>query len=139
MQSWDLLLCFMLVLFHNKKCYNCNKLFLCILWNFIILGLVLSWWKIKHAMKISAISRLARKKLESKGTRKPTWEAHAGSWKVKCQAVFREYFIRKAISWGTHETLCLEDFKCNSYTLHPYYVYPHYPQKQIEGYSKRKF
>ena len=127
--SCDLQLCFMLALFHDKKYCNCNKLFPCILWNFIILDLVLSWWKIKHAMKIIAISRLACKKLASKRTcEKATWEAHVGSWRVKCQAVFCKYFMRKAVLRGTHETLCLEDFKCNFLILHPYYIYFHYPQ-----------
>ena len=42
------------------------NLFPYILWDFTVLRLVLSWWRIKHAMKISAISRLARKKLTTK-------------------------------------------------------------------------
>ena len=46
----------------------------------IVLGLVLSWWRIKHAIKISAVSRLSHEKLASKGThKKATWEAHAGN------------------------------------------------------------
>ena len=28
----------------------------------------------------------------------------------------------------TRKTLCLDDFKCNSYTFHSYYIDPHYPQ-----------
>ena len=28
----------------------------------------------------------------------------------------------------TRKTLCLDDFKCNSYTFHSYYIYPYYPQ-----------
>ena len=76
----------MLVLFHDKKCRNCINFVTCILlWDFIVLGLVLSWWKIKHEMKISAFSRLARKKFASKGFRKKaTLEAHAENWRVKC-------------------------------------------------------
>ena len=120
----------MLALFHDKKCCICNKLFPCILWDFIVLGLVLSWWRIKHAIKINEISRLARKKFVSKGScEKTMWEVHARSWRVKCQVAFREYFARQAISRGTCETLCLEDFKCDFHTLHPYYIYLHYPQK----------
>ena len=34
---------FMLALFHDKKCCKYIKLFSYILWNFIVLGLVLSW------------------------------------------------------------------------------------------------
>ena len=83
----------MLVLFHDKKCCNCINLFPCTLWDFILLDLVLSWWRIKHAMKISAILRLARKKFVSKGSHvKATWEAHAKSWRVKCQVHFASTF-----------------------------------------------
>ena len=34
---------FMLALFHVKKCCNCFDFVPCILWDFIVLGLVLSW------------------------------------------------------------------------------------------------
>ena len=37
----------------------------------------------------------------------------------------------------TCKTFCLEDFKCDFLTLHPYYIYPHNPQKQ-RGYLERK-
>ena len=108
----------MLALFHDKKCCNCIKLFPCILWDFIVLSLVLSWWRIKHAMKISAISWLARKKFASKGSReKAMWEAHVGSWRIKCQVAFCEYFARKAILRGTCKTLYLKDFKCDFLTF----------------------
>ena len=33
---------FMLALFHDKKCYNCIIFVHCVLWDFIVLGLVLS-------------------------------------------------------------------------------------------------
>ena len=33
---------FMLALFHDKKCYNCIIFVYCVLWDFIVLGLVLS-------------------------------------------------------------------------------------------------
>ena len=121
---YNYVLCY---LFHDKKCCNCINLFPCILWDFIVLDLVLSWWRIKLAMKISAVSRLPHKNLANKSShKKATWEAYVG---IKCQVVFREYFARKAISRGTHKTLRLEDFKCDFLTLHPYYIYPYYPQK----------
>ena len=129
----------MLALFLDKKYCNCIKLFPCILWDSIVLGLVLSWWRIEHEMKISAVSRLARKQFTSKVfCKKATWEAHARSWKVKCQAAFREYFTRQPISRGTCETFCLKDFKCDFLTLHPYYIYFHYPQNKIMLYSERE-
>ena len=37
----------MLALFHDKKCCNCFNFIHCILWDFIVLGLVLSWWRLK--------------------------------------------------------------------------------------------
>ena len=88
-------------------------------------------------MKISAVSQLARKKFVSKGSyKKATWEAHAGSWRVKCQATFCEYFARQTISQGTHETIYLEDFKCDFLTLHPHYIYPRYPQKYVSAFQR---
>ena len=81
----------MLSLFHDKKCCNCINLFSYILWDFIVLGLVLNWWKFKHEMKISVVLQLSRKKFMSKGSHeKAMWEAHAKSWRVKCQAAFRK-------------------------------------------------
>ena len=69
--------------------------------------------------------------------RKVTWEVHAGSWRVKCQAIFWESLCDLANLWVTRETLCLDDFKCDSYTLHPYYIYHHYQQKCIETIQKK--
>ena len=68
---------------------------------------------------------------------KVTWEAHAGSWRVKCQAVFCESLRDLANPWVTCETLFLDDYKYDSYTLHPYYIYPYYPQKCIEAIQKK--
>ena len=57
------------------------------------------------------------------------WEAYIESWRVKCQAVFRKYFVKQAILQGTRETFCLEDFKCDFLTFYSHYIYPHYLQK----------
>ena len=38
----------MLAFFHDKKCYNCFNFVPCILWDYIVLGLVLSQWRIEH-------------------------------------------------------------------------------------------
>ena len=73
---YDLQLCFMLVLFHDKKCCNCINFVPCILWDFIILSLVLSWWRIEHEMKIGAVSRLARKKFARKVLAKRSCKKH---------------------------------------------------------------
>ena len=66
----------MLILFHDKKYCNCINFVLCILWDFIVLGLVLSWWKIRLTMKISAIFRLSRKKFVSKVSAKRPHEKY---------------------------------------------------------------
>ena len=109
-----------------QKCCNWNKLFPCILWNFIVLSLVLSWWKIKYVIKINAVSWLAHKKLVSKGTHeKATCEAHDYKLKSHDSLSFSEYFARKVISQGTWETLYLAKIKCDFSTLHSYYIYLH--------------
>ena len=54
-----------------------------ILWNFIVLGLVLSLWKIKHKMKISAVMWLACKKFARKVFRKG--HIRNTCWKLKSQ------------------------------------------------------
>ena len=66
----------MLALFHDKKCCKCIKLFPCILWDFIVLGLTLSWWKIEHEMKISVVSWLTHKKFVRKVSLKRAREKH---------------------------------------------------------------
>ena len=66
----------MLALFHDKKCCKCFKLFSCILWYFIVLGLVLSLWRIEHKMKISAVLQLARWSLRVEVSAKKACEKH---------------------------------------------------------------
>ena len=56
-----------MALFHDKKCCNCIKLFPCILWDFIVLDLVLSWWKIEHVLdKVSRFHECLAKSLPAK-------------------------------------------------------------------------
>ena len=124
----------MLTLFHDKKYCNCINLFPCILWDFTVLGLVLSWWRIKYAMKISAVSPLACKKFANKGScEKVTWEAQARSWRVKCQVAFCKYFARKAISWGTCKILCLEVLSVTFHIFYPtiYTLITHKSKKRL--------
>ena len=85
----------MLTLFHNKKCCNFFNFVPCILWDLIVLGLVLSWLRIEHEIKISTVSRLAHEKFSRRVTRK---KGHVRStrWKLKSQvpAAFHECFLR---------------------------------------------
>ena len=114
----------MLTLFHDKKCCNCFNFVRYILWDFIVLGLVLSWWRIEHVLdeQVDFVRSLPVKKPREK---------HVGSWRVVPGYQFRECLARRANSRDTRETLCLENFKCNFLTLHLYYIYPHYPQKYV--------
>ena len=66
-----------------------------------------------------------------------TWGAHAGSWRVKCQRWISRVTRDLANSRVTREILYLDDFKCDYYTLHPYYIYPHYPQNCKESIQKK--
>ena len=45
---YNYILCWLL--FHYKKCCNCFNFSPCILWDFIVLGIVLSWWRIEHVL-----------------------------------------------------------------------------------------
>ena len=81
----------MLALFHDKKCCNYFNFGPCILWDFTVLGLVLSWWRIKHELKNKWISREAHEKLTSK---RAMWETHARSWKFTLGCCFCECLAR---------------------------------------------
>ena len=93
----------MLALFHDKKCCNCSNFVPCILWDFIVLGLVLSWWRLKLKWRISGF----REKL----SRERACEEHmTGSWRVMPGCRFHECLIGKAFPRDSRETFCLEDF-----------------------------
>ena len=65
----------MLALFHDKKCCNCSNFVPCILWDFIVLDLVLSWWKLKLKWRINGF--------HEKLNRERACEEHmTGSWRV---------------------------------------------------------
>ena len=46
---------------------------------------------------------------------------------------FSSHLATQAKSQVTHETLCLDDFKCDISSSLPYYIYPHYPQNYKEA------
>ena len=116
--------------FMTKNVVIALILFLVFLWDFIVLGLVLSWWKIEHELKNQCSFATSSQEVREKSNPQ---KGHVRSicWKLKSQmpATFCECFARQAILRGTHKTFCLEDFKCDFLTLHPCYIYPHYPQK----------
>ena len=87
----------MLALFHNKKCCNCINFVPCILWDFIVLGLVLSWWRLEKFVR-----RVLAKR---------TCEEHmTGSWRVVPSCRFHECLASKAFPRGSRETFYLENF-----------------------------
>ena len=47
------------------------------------------------------------------------------------------HFTTQAKSQVTHETICLEDFKCDLSSSLPYYIYPHYLQNYKETIQKK--
>ena len=53
-------------------------------------------------------------------------EKHILEAEESCKAIS---FASVSREGPTRETLCLEDFKCDFFILHPYYIYPHYSQK----------
>ena len=129
----------MLALFHDKKCCNCINLFPCILWDLFVKSLVLSWWRLLKTEKIAQDSKVCDLLTTDSWVDnlwKVTWEAHTRSWRVKCQTIFASHFATWLTPRVTCETLYLDDFKCDSYTLHSYYIYPHYPQNCKEAIFK---
>lgn len=121
---------FMLALFHNEKCSNCINLFSCILCDLIVMCLVLSWWKLIKIVDLATCLMT--------GSRLSTCERSCKEhmWKLKSQNI-----SRVTVTWLTREwpARCTDnwDFKCDSYTLHPYYIYPHYPQNWKEAIQKK--
>ena len=107
---------FMFALFHDKKCCNFFNLFLCILCDLILMGLVLSG---EDLIK--------------------TVEGHMRStcWKLKSQCV--SLLISRVGQVAKWPARCTDswDFKCDSYTIYPYYIYPHYPQDCKETIQKK--
>ena len=81
----------MLALFHNKKCCNYFNFVHCILWDFIVLGLVLSWWRIKHEMKNQCnFATSSREEFSRKGHMRST------CWKLKSHASLEDFV---SVSW----------------------------------------
>ena len=114
-----------LALFHDKKCCNCFYLVPCILWDFIVLGLVLSWWRLKLNWRSSAFHKKLRKANPQSSHVRSTWlEVEESCQAISFANVSRVRssceVVAKHSSWRT--------FKCDFLTLHPYYIYPHYPQ-----------
>ena len=60
MLSYGFYITFMLTLFHDKKCCNFINLFPYILWELIVMGLVLIWWRLLKNLISWLGSRLAQ-------------------------------------------------------------------------------
>ena len=68
-----------------------------------------------------------------------TIEGHMRStcWKLKSQCVLRLILrVGQVAKWAVR---CIDswDFKCDFYTVYPYYIYPHYPQDCKETIQKK--
>ena len=116
----------MLAEFHDKKCCNFINLFLCILWDLIVMGLVLSWWRLLKTVDLvtwlATGSRL--------GTSKMLCEKHI--WKFKSQDISKVSCDLAKLGDDPWDTLTA-NFKCDSYTFHLYYIYTLYPQNSEEN------
>ena len=121
----------MLALFHDKKFCNCFNLFSCILWDFIVVSLVLSWWRLNLKRRISGFH-------EKQTHERAMWEAHAGSWRVMPGCRFREYLADKAFSQGSRKTFCLEDFFSMTFLPFTLIIYTFITFKCEGGHSERK-
>ena len=90
---------------HEKKCCNCYNFVPCFLWDFIVLDLVLSWWRIEHKMKNQCNFAI--------GSREgfPRKKHMTRSWRVIPDYQFRECLASKAFLQDSRKTFCLEDFK----------------------------
>ena len=98
---------------------------------FNCIGFSLKWWR--FAQEVDLVTWLANG---------ATCESHMKStcWKLKSQVsgCISRVILRLRLGHEvTRETLCLDDFKCDSYTLHPYYIYHYYLQKCIESIHKK--
>ena len=86
-----------------QKCCNFNYLFPCILWDLIVMGLVLSWWKLLKTIEFMTSSPLAW----DCRTREKLCEEHMR--KLNSQDVSR---VTRALAnlWVTKETLWMLGF-----------------------------
>ena len=84
----------------SQKCCNCINLYPCILWDFIVLDLVLSWRRIEYELKISEISRLAHKKFMR---RVPTKRAREKHMLEAEESSVRLHFASALRDWPSHE------------------------------------
>ena len=108
----------MLVLFHDKKCWNFIYLFPCILWDFTILGLVLSWWRIKPTMRsVQFRDYLARSSQVKISTKRP----HEKHMLEAEESSVRLYFMSTLWDRPSHEVLeKLSAWKILSVTFLPF-------------------
>ena len=121
----------MLALFHDKKCCNCFNFVPCILWDFIVLGLVLSWWRIEHELKNKWISQEANPR-----------KSHVRSicWKLKSHVrlsisrMSREQGFPVRYPWNS----LLGGFLSVTFLHFTHTIYTLITHKSMRGHSKRK-
>ena len=107
---------FILTLFHDKKCCNFFNLFPCILWDLIVMSLVLSGQNLIKTVEGQMGSIFQKLKRQ------------CVSWLISQLGQLARWPMRCTGNW---------DFKCDSYTLYPYYIYLYYPQN-CKGAIKKK-
>ena len=95
---------------------------------FIVMGFVLSWWRLLKTMKFMNFLQLTRKWTTH-------WRSHEKPMLEAKESSVRLYFASCEL---IRKILCLDDFECNSYTLYLYYIYLNYPQNCKEAIHKKK-
>ena len=128
----------MLALFHDKKCCNCFNLFPCILWDFIVLGLVLSWWRLKLNWR-SVHFATSLWEVYEKGSHEKACEKHmTRSWRVVPGCCFHKCLAGKAFSRDSCKTFCLEVFLSVTCLPFTHAIYTLITHKCKKGHSERK-
>ena len=116
--------------FHDKKCCNCFNFVPCILWVFIVLGLVLSWWGIKQVLD-----------------KWISWEANPRKSHVRSTCWKLKSRIRLSVSRMSHEkgepvryprNSLPEGFLNVTFLLFTHTIYTLITHKSMKGYSERK-
>ena len=130
----------MLTLFHDKKCCNCFNFVPCILWDFIVLGLVLSWWRFKLKWRISGFARSSRETNPQKSHVRSTWlEAEESCQAVIFVSVWRvrpSYeTVAKHFSWRIFKS----EFLPFTYTIYTIIIHKckwgHLERKTLDRFS----
>ena len=121
----------MLALFHDKKCCNCFNFVSCILWDFIVLGIVLSWWRIEHELKNKWILREANLR---KSHVKSIWWKLKSHVRLSISQMSRRKGFPARYPWNSLP----RGFLSVSFLPFTHTIYTLITHKSMRGHSERK-